>query len=332
MRVLVTGATGFVGGAVIARLIRSGLPLRAAVRCPSRGLPDGIEQIVVGDIATNTDWHRAVTGVDTVVHLAARAHVMRDRRSPLVEYRRVNVTGTLNLAREAAVAGVRRFVFLSSVKVNGESGLFSESDTPAPRDPYGVTKQEAESGLRDISSSTGLEVVIVRAPLVYGPGVRANFRALMRAVAYGVPLPFGAVRNRRSLVAVENLADFIFTCITHPAAANETFLVSDGEDVSTADVIRLMAHAMGRPVRLVSVPVAVLFAGAVLLGRRDVAQRLLCSLQVDISKARRMLDWSPPVSILHGITTAVGGMVTPISAGRLSRSLSFRQNRNRSRR
>jgi nucleoside-diphosphate-sugar epimerase len=310
LRVLVTGATGFVGTTLIARLVNDRrFDVRGAVRREASALPAGVERIAVGDLTPEVDWQHAVAGADAVVHLAARVHVMREAAADsLEEFRRVNVEGSLNLARQAAVAGVRRLVFLSSVKVNGEMGTFTEADIPAPEDAYGISKLETELGLRRIAAETGMEVVIIRPPLVYGPGVKANFQALIRAVARGIPLPLGAIENRRSLVALDNLVDSILTCIGHPAAANETFLVSDGEDLSTTDLIRRLARAMGRPARLIPVPAAVLMAGASLLGKREVAQRLLGSLQVDISKALRVLGWVPRVSVDEGLRRAVAAL------------------------
>ena len=245
-----------------------------------------------------------------VVHLAARVHVMNDGAAdPLVEFRKVNVEGTFNLARQAVAAGVRRFVFLSSVKVNGECTLaghaFDEAARPAPQDAYGLSKHEAEQGLRQIAAETGMEVVIIRAPLVYGPGVKANFASLVRGVRRGWPLPLGAVRNRRSLVGLGNLVDFIVTCTTHPQAANQTFLVSDGQDLSTADLVRALARATGVPARLPSVPVWALHGAAALLGKGDAVQRLCGNLQVDITKAREVLGWAPPVSVEEGLRQAV---------------------------
>jgi nucleoside-diphosphate-sugar epimerase len=228
---------------------------------------------------------------------------------PLAAFRAVNVEGTLNLARQAAAGGVKRFVFVSSVKVNGEETEldqpFNEDDEPCPIDPYGISKMEAEQGLRQLSADTGMEVVIIRPPLVYGPGVKANFAALIRAVQRGWPLPLGALYNQRSLVALDNLVDFIVTCITHPQAANQTFLVSDGQDRSTTELLRSMAQAARVPARLLPVPVWALQAGASLLGKGDSVQRLCGNLQVDISKARNLLGWVPPVSVEEGLRRAM---------------------------
>ena len=308
--ILVTGATGFVGSALVARLAREGVKTRACVRRDDASMPDGVHTVQVGGLSIDTDWSSALAGVAAVVHAAARVHVMDDTAAdPLTEFRRVNVEGTLNLARQAAAAGVKRFVFVSSVKVNGEAtklGVpFSADDIPAPLDPYGVSKMEAEQGLRQIAAQTGMEVVIIRPPLVYGPGVKANFAALMRAVQRGWPLPLGAVHNQRSLVALSNLVDFIVTCLSHPQAANQTFLVSDGQDLSTTELVRGMAQAAGVPARLLPVPVWALQAGATLLRKGDAVQRLCGNLQVDISKARTLLGWVPPVSVAEGLRRTV---------------------------
>jgi len=262
--------------------------------------------------ADSADWGKVLFGITTVVHLAARVHVMHDTEAdPLMAFRVVNVEGTLNLTRQAAAAGVKRFVFISSVKVNGEltqSGrAFTEADSPDPQDAYGLSKHEAEQGLRQLAVDTGMEVVIIRPPLVYGPGVKANFAALMRAVQRGWPLPLGAVPNQRSLVALSNLVDFIVTCIAHPQAANQTFLVSDGQDLSTTELVRGMARAAGVPARLLPVPVWALQAGATLLGKGGAVQRLCGNLQVDISKARQLLGWVPPISIDEGLRRVVAG-------------------------
>ena len=309
MKVLVTGANGFVGCEVIQRLnVMSGLQAVGSVRC-AVGLT-GTTVVEVGDLTGQTDWSSSLAGADAVVHLAARVHVMHDTAAdPLLAFRAVNVNGTLNLARQAAASGVKRFVFISSVKVNGESTspgrAFTESDIANPQDAYGQSKHEAEQGLRQLSADTGMEVVFIRPPLVYGAGVKANFAALMRAVQRGWLLPLGAVHNQRSLVGLDNLVDFIVTCITHPQAANQTFLVSDGQDLSTTELVRGMAQAAGVPARLLPVPVWALQAGASLLGKGDAVQRLCGNLQVDISKARDLLGWVPPVSVEEGLRRAM---------------------------
>jgi len=309
LKVAITGATGFIGAAVTNRLLQDGqFDVRAAVRNQASVLPSGVERIEIGNLTPNLDWNKTLSGVNAVVHLAARVHVMHDTAEGLFEFRRMNVESTLNLARQAAAAGVSRFIFLSTVKVNGESGVYTERDNPSPQDAYAVSKHEAEIGLRRIADQTGIEIATVRPPLVYGPGVKANFRALMLAVRRGIPLPLGAVRNRRSLVALDNLADFVLTCIRHPAAGNQTFLVSDGEDLSTTDLIRRLARAMGRPVRLIPVPAALLMAAASVLGKRDLATRLLGSLQVDTSKAREILGWTPPISVDEGLRRAANAL------------------------
>jgi nucleoside-diphosphate-sugar epimerase len=297
--VLITGASGFVGAAVAARLVQLGCPTtRAAVRRAYTQLPLGVEGCVVTTLAADTDWTSALAGIDSVVHAAARVHVMRESATdPLAAFRRVNVEGTLNLARQAAQAGVRRFVFISSIKVNGEvtepGRPFRADDEPDPQDDYGVSKLEAEVGLRALAEATGMEVVIIRPVLVYGPGVRANFQALLRLVNNGVPLPFGKTANRRSLVALDNLADLVCTCLEHPAAANQTFLVSDGEAVSTAGLVRAMATALGKKPRLLDVPLPWMSRVAQALGQGAVTQRLFDSLEVDIDKNRQLLGWQP---------------------------------------
>jgi len=310
MDIAVTGATGFLGAALVARLARDRNKVYACVRRDDAAVPVGVQIVRVGNLSDYADWSGAITGVDAVVHCAGRVHVMRDTATdPLAAFRAVNVDGTLNLATQAAVAGVRRFVFISSVKVNGESTpsmrAFAEADAPNPQDAYGHSKHEAEQGLRQLSADTGMEVVIIRPPLVYGLGVKANFAALMRAVQRGWHLPLGAVQNQRSLVALDNLVDFIVTSITHPQAANQTFLVSDGQDLSTTELVRGMAQAAGVPARLLPVPVWALQAGASLLGKGDAVQRLCGNLQVDISKARGLLGWSPPISVAEGLGRAM---------------------------
>ena len=292
MKVLLTGASGFVGGAVASRILACpGTELTVAVRSKLGRMPDCVSVTRITELAGATDWRNSLEGVNTIIHTAARVHVMTESSNdPLQAYREVNVNGTLNLARQAAQAGVGRFVFVSSIKVNGEATQpgqhFSADDVPSPLDPYGVSKLEAELGLRDIEAQTGMEVVIVRPPLVYGPGVKANFASMMRWVVRGVPLPLGAIHNARSLVALDNLVDLLVTCLKHPAAAGQTFLVSDGEDVSTTDLLRRTALAMGKKALLLPVPASVLELSATLLGKRAVAQRLCGSLQIDITKTR----------------------------------------------
>lgn len=309
-RLLVTGAAGFVGKTVCEQAARHGLAVNGALRI-SGEVPNCSEPFVVGEINGATDWGSALREVNAVAHLAARVHIMHDTEAdPLAAFRAVNVEGTLNLARQAAAAGVKRFVFISSIKVNGESTqtgqAFAETDTANPQDAYGVSKHEAEQGLRQLAAFTGMEVVIIRPPLVYGPGVKANFAALMRAVQRGWPLPLDSVHNQRSLVALDNLVDLIVTCIAHPQAANQTFLVSDGQDLSTTELVRSMALAAGVSARLLPVPVWALQAGAKLLGKGDAVQRLCGNLQVDISKARELLGWLPVVSVEEGLKRAMG--------------------------
>lgn len=298
---LVTGASGLVGHAVAQRGLAKGFTMRAASRHPLPGRPPDVEPVTSPELAPGADWAMALTGVDVVVHCAARVHVMRDLApDPLAEFRRVNTAASLDLAIQAAAAGVRRLVFVSTVFVNGtETSIrpLQADDVPAPVSPYAVSKHEAEQGLREVAVATGLELVIVRPPLVYGPGVRGNFERLMRAVHRGLPLPFGAVNNKRSLVGLDNLADLILTCVDHPDAAGETFLVSDGEDLSTTELLHRTARAFDRPVRLLPVPESWLLGAARLVGRKELAQRLLGSLQLDIRKTRERLGWSPVTRI-----------------------------------
>ncbi|MGH8510081.1 MAG: UDP-glucose 4-epimerase family protein [Gammaproteobacteria bacterium] len=302
--VLVTGATGFVGTEVCRLLLEHGRQVRAALRSP-RELPAGMDPILVGNIGPDTVWSPALTGVDAVVHLAARVQVMPGTaRDPLVEFRRVNTAGTERLAAEAAKAGVRRLVYISTVKVNGEATAgraFTEDDGPAPEDPYGVSKHEAELALQRVAAGTGIEVVVVRPPLVYGAGVGGNLYRILRAIHAGLPLPFGAVDNRRSLVGVSNLADLIRVCLEHPAAAGQTFLVSDGRDLATSELVHLLADGLGRPVRLWSVPMPLFRVLGACLGRRAEVERLCGSLQVSAEKAWRVLGWQAPVPIEEGL-------------------------------
>lgn len=267
-------------------------------------MPAGVEKVVVGDIEAPRDLAGALVGATGVVHTVARVHQMRDRTfDPLAAHRAINVEGTLRVARAAAKAGARRFVFLSSVKVHGEerATALTESDVPAPADAYGVSKWEAEQALAALGRETGLEIAVLRPPLVYGPDVRANFLRLLDLVARGVPLPFGAIRNRRSLVFVDNLADAVAAAVTSPRAAGRAFLVSDGEDLSTPELVRAIAAALGRRARLLSIPDRLLRLAAALVGRSAAAGRLLGSLFVDSSPIRRDLAWSPPFTVAEGL-------------------------------
>lgn len=300
---LITGGSGFLGRALINRLMQlPGCSVVAPVRAISALFPADVRSLPLASLNGANDWSEALADVDVIVHAAARVHVMNEASlDPLAAFREVNVEATLNLARQAAASGVKRFIFISSIKVNGEGtapGIaFSADDLPAPIDPYGISKLEAEQGLRVLAADTGMEVVIIRPVLVYGPGVKANFLAMMRWLYCGVPLPFGAVHNQRSLVSLDNLVDLIVTCSEHPAAANQIFLASDGEDVSTTQLLRKLARALGKPARLLPIPVGPMHAVAALLGQRALSERLLGSLQVDISKNRQLLDWAPPVTL-----------------------------------
>lgn len=305
MKVLVTGGSGFVGGALCASLDGSSHSIRLALRL-ANAKSGTYDQVVVGQIDAVANWSAALKDVEVVIHLAARVHVMDEQSAdPLSEFRRVNVDGSLNLARQAASIGVKRLIYLSSVKVNGELTMpgkpFIESDVANPQDAYGLSKFEAEQGLLLIAQETGMEVVIIRPPLVYGPDVKANFASMIRAVKWGVPLPFGAIRNSRSFVYVGNLVSLITICIEHPAAVNQVFLVSDGCDLSTTQLLQELATAMGVKSSLWHVPQKLIEGLAALVGKRDVAQRLCGNLQVDISKAYKLLEWTPPIPVADGL-------------------------------
>ena len=302
-RLLLTGSTGFLGTALARRLVDDArYHLVAAVRRKDANVVSGSISMLVRDLQANTDWTSALSDVDVVIHTAARVHVMNDSaHDPLTEFRKINLEGTLNLAHQAEQMGVKRFIFISSIKVNGEETKFGKpftaDDAPDPVDPYGISKAETEQALLKLAASTGLEVVIIRPVLVYGLGVKANFLSMMQWLNKGLPLPLGGVHNKRSLVALDNLVDLIITSIDHPAAANQIFLASDGEDLSTTELLQRVGDALGRPAKLVSVPVGVINIVARLLGKRAVSQRLLGSLQVDITKTRELLNWQPPVGV-----------------------------------
>jgi nucleoside-diphosphate-sugar epimerase len=295
-KVLVTGATGFLGKAVVERLIASGRSVRGAVRAhPGPGA------VAVGDLSVDTDWSAALEGVDTVVHCAARAHVLKETAAdPLVQFRAVNRDATTALALQAAAAGVRRFIFISSIGVNGaetQGAPFRHDDTPQPHSPYAVSKSEAEGDLHRVAYETRLEIVIIRPPLITGPEPKGNLATLNKVIAKGLPLPFGlANRNRRDLVSRETLCDLIDVVIDHPAAAGQTFLVSDGAPVSTRALLEQMAAAQGRALTLLPVPTALLALPLKLIGKGAMASQLFGDLEVDIAHTRRTLNWSPPVS------------------------------------
>jgi len=303
--ILVTGATGFVGRSVVEHLYKGGLGVRACSRQKSAEIERCSELYIAHDMLKNTEWQQALLNISVVIHLAARVHVMDDSAAdPLTEFRYVNTASTLNLARQAAEAGVKRFVFISSIKVNGEMTSvdqpFKPNDNYIPTDPYGLSKYEAEQGLLIIAKETGMEVVILRPPLVYGPDVKANFASMMKWMNKSIPLPFGAIHNKRSLVALGNLVSFIIHCADYkktPQAANQVFLISDGEDVSTTELLQKVAKAFGKKALLLPVPVSLMTLAAKLLGKGDVANRLFGSLQVDSSKARELLDWKPVITM-----------------------------------
>lgn len=305
---LVTGGSGFVGGAVINRLaLVSGCSVVAPIRNMAVPYLADVHAIPFANLDAVADWSDALKDVDVVIHAAARVHVMKEvSADPLAAFREINVEGTLNLARQSAAAGVRRFVFISSIKVNGEGGAhdqaYTADDVPAPVDPYAISKLEAERALQALAVVTGLELVIIRPVLVYGPGVKANFLSMMQWLHCGVPLPFGAVHNSRSFVAIDNLVDLIITCAEHPAAANQIFLASDGEDVSTTQLLRKLASALGKSAILLPIPVWLMSGAAEFLGRQALSQRIFGSLRVDISKNRQLLGWVPPVTLDNALS------------------------------
>ena len=305
MNVLLTGASGFLGSRLALALnYKQDINLTAAVR--RRIDNPAINIFELQSLDANTDWSAALVNQLVVIHAAARAHIMKDEVSdPLAEYRRINVDGTINLARQAASTGVKRFIFISSIKVNGEQTYdrqtFKPDDVSCPVDAYGISKWQAEQGLKKVAAETGMEVVIVRPPLVYGPNVKGNFASMIKLVEKGVPLPLGKIHNQRSLVALDNLVDLVITCIDHPAAANQVFLAGDGQDLSTTELLRGVANAAGKPSRLIPIPSSLLMLAATLIGKKAVAERLLGSLQVDISKARDLLGWEPPISVEEGL-------------------------------
>ncbi len=303
---MITGASGLVGRATARAALENNFDVLGQVRKQN---VDGVPTIQ-REILADTDWTKALEDVDCVVHCAARVHQMNESSgSPIEAYREVNTFGALNLARQAADNNVKRFVFISTIKVNGE---FTASNAPfvsysnnVPTDPYGLSKYEAEQGLWEIAAETGLEVVIIRPPLVYGPGVKANFLSMMRWIEKGIPLPLGAIHNQRSLVFLDNLVDLILTCCTHPNAAGETFLVSDNNDVSTSQLLNVVAQAMDKPNRMLPIPMSLLSMAAKIIGKPQIAQRLCGNLQVDISHTMDTLGWKPPYSLENGVKKTV---------------------------
>lgn len=304
MNILLTGAGGFIGRRLAERLVQDKHNVKLVVRSKT----ERAHEVVVDDLSTFSGWDKILGGIDVVIHLAGRAHILNDRAdNPLEAFRKINTEATISLARSAAAAGVKRFIFISSIGVNGNvSGTrpFSVHDVPCPHSPYAHSKYEAELALKTISESTGLQTVIIRPPLVHGPGAPGNFQKMVQWLERGVPLPFGAITgNRRSMVGLDNLVDLIVTCLEHPRAANETFLVSDGVDVSTADLLQRLGRGLGVDPSLLPVPVAVLRLVARMTGRSDLAQRLLDSLQVNIEHTCKTLDWKPPYSVEEGFAS-----------------------------
>ncbi|NOU15782.1 MAG: SDR family oxidoreductase [Methylococcaceae bacterium] len=299
MKILVTGANGFIGQALCSFLQQQDHQARASLRTPNE-LHACVDQVIVDDITADTSWHEALEGMDAIVHLAARAHVLNETQvDPLTEFRKTNVDGTLNLAHQALLAGVKRFVFVSSIGVLGaetHAHPFSESSVPKPQADYAISKLEAELALQQLVEGSAMELVIIRPPLVYGANAPGNFGRLLKLVSANLPLPLGAIHNHRSMVSMDNLVDFIELCLTHPKAANQTFLIADGTDVSTTELIKLLANGMGKTTLLLPIPVKLIKIVASLLGKKNLAQQLCGSLQIDISKARNTLGWVPPVS------------------------------------
>lgn len=307
MKFAVTGANGFVGQAITRELLRRGYGVRAAARTQITGLPIGAEWTEAPDLGAEADWSAVVAGVDIVIHCAARVHVLDEQSAdPLATFRWANRDGTMALARAANRAGVKRLVFLSSIKVNGESTApgrqFTAEDEPAPADAYAVSKAEAEAELRSFAAKNDLEIAIIRPVLVYGPGVRANFAALLGAVARGIPLPLGAINNRRSLIFLGNLTDLTIHVAIHPDANGQILLASDGEDMSTTLLLRRIGNALGKPARLMPVPPAILMLVARMFGRGAMADRLTGSLAVDSMATRARLGWQPPFDVAQGLS------------------------------
>ncbi|MGZ3240097.1 MAG: UDP-glucose 4-epimerase family protein [Burkholderiaceae bacterium] len=303
-KILVTGANGFIGAALCEKLKECEISFVSAVRKKVAS-----HQFQINDLTYPVDWSQALSGCDTVIHLAARVHVMHDTSiNPAAAYKAINVDATLHLAKQAVQCGVKRFVYLSSIKVNGEETTgrpYTASDMPLPIDPYGQSKLEAEIALKKLSNETGLEVVIIRPPLVYGPRVQANFLKLIKIVKWQIPLPFGAIHNRRSMVALDNLVDLLIVCSQHPNASGQIFMVSDDSDVSITELLKILARAMKKRAFLLPIPAPLLAGTARLFGKTAVMNRLTGSLQVDITHTKSTLNWKPPVSMQKALEKTV---------------------------
>ena len=318
MRILITGQSGFVGRVLFKELQNRGYTVRGTNRTAShRHVMRDI--VAVGDVGSSTDWSEALQETDVIIHLANRAHVLDESsRDPLSLFREINVEGSIQLAKQAAAIGVKRFIFVSSIKVNGERTdeyPFTPEDQPNPQNPYAVSKTEAEMALRRVAQVSSMEVVIIRPPLVIGSGAKGNFQRLTGLVRSGIPLPIGSINNRRSIVSLGNLVDFLIHCIANTQAANQTFLVSDGVDLSTPDLIRMVASSMKQSVRLFPFPVSLLKMVAKIVGQQGTANRLCGSLQLNMEKNRRLLNWTPPYSLQQGIRDAVKHETNPSQSG-----------------
>lgn len=309
LKLLITGATGFVGRELLQQLAKGSIyQLRAAVRNNIENLPADVLAYRIGNIDADTDWHKPLAECRTVIHTAARAHIMNDTaQNPLTEFRRVNVEGTLNLARQAIDAGVKRFIFISSIKVNGEgesNRVYHFNDPVAPEDDYGLSKWETEQGLKALCSKSVMELVVIRPPLIYGPGVKGNLELLAKVIDKGLPLPFGAIKNQRDMLSLNNLIDLIKTCIEHPAAPGQVFLCCDNEPISTPQLIKLMASGLEKTARLWPVPVSVLNLLACVTGRQAMIKRLSSDFRIDMQHTMNTLEWQPPFSVAESMRWA----------------------------
>ncbi len=306
INILLTGATGFVGRQLLKKLSeQKEIDLRIATRINANIFSPEISVFAPIELESENNWQDIVKGCDVIIHAAARAHVMNEKaNNPLEEFRKINSKPTLKLAEQAAISGVKRFIFISSIKVNGEFTTdkpFAADDLPHPDGPYALSKYEAEQGLQAIALKTGMEVVIIRPPLIYGPEVKGNFQRMLYWLKKGIPLPLGAVNNKRSFVSLENLNSLILACITNPRAANQIFLVSDDEDLSTTELLREIGYLINKPARLLPIPKFLLKWAAASLGKKEIYDRLCGSLQLDISKTKEMLSWKPQISVKEGL-------------------------------